>query len=154
MGERGPGKMPTALKVLHGERRASRLNRSAPKPRSNRPTMPLDMSADAKTVWRRIMRDFGHTGILTAVDADAFRTYCEAVARYRQAATTLEQTGPLVRGARRGELVKNPLHQIVRDNAILMRAFARELGFLPSAREGLQMHTQDAADPLAEWLAR
>jgi len=154
MGSRGPGKMPTALKVLHGERRASRLNCAAPKPRSNRPTMPADMSAEAKAVWRRIWRDFGHTGVLTAVDADAFRAYCEAVSRYRQAATALEQSGPLVRGARRGELVKNPLHQVTRDNAILMRVFARELGFLPSAREGLHVQGSDAPDPLAEWLAR
>ncbi len=146
--------MPTALKVLHGERRPSLLNRAAPKPRSNRPTMPLDMSAEAKTVWRRIMRDFGAKGILTAVDADSFRAYCEAVVRYVQAARTLEASGPLVRGARTGELVKNPLHQIARDNAILMRAFARELGFLPAAREGLTVRESVAADPLAEWMAR
>ena len=154
MGERGPSKSPTALKLLHGERRESRLNRAAPKPRSTRPAMPADMSTEAKAVWRRIMRDFAHTGILTAVDADGFRAYCEAVARYRQAATMLEASGPLVRGARRGELVKNPLHQIVRDNAVLMRAFARELGFLPSAREGLTVTDTVAQDPLEAWAAR
>lgn len=145
--------MPTALKVLNGERRSSRLNRAAPKPKPIGPAMPADMDADAKSVWQRIMRDFGHTGILTAVDGDSFRAYCEATARYRQAAVALAQSGPLVRGARRGELVKNPLHQIVRDNAILMRAFARELGFLPSAREGLTVKTAGSSDPLGEWEA-
>lgn len=151
MGERGPQKMPTALKLLHGETRSSRLNRAAPRPRPNAPTMPADMDAEAKKVWTRIMRDFGQTGILTAVDADGFRAYCEAVARYTQAATALAQSGPLVRGARRGELVKNPLHQIVRDNAVLMRMYARELGFLPSAREGLTVKAPGDADPLDAW---
>ena len=74
----------------------------------------------------------GATGVLTAADADGLRIYCESVARYRHAAQLLDQSGPLItatgRGARRGELVKNPLHQIVRDNAVLVRAFARELG--------------------------
>lgn len=153
MGARGPQKMPTALKLLHGETRAERLNRYAPKPRANRPAMPRDMSIEAKKVWARIMRDFGHTGILTAVDTDSFRAYCESVARYKYAATALETSGPLVRG-RDGNLVRNPLHQIVRDNAILMRAFARELGFLPAAREGLTVREAVAEDPLEAWAAR
>jgi len=153
MGARGPQKMPTALKLLHGEKRESRLNRAAPKPRANRPAMPRDMSLDAKKVWARIMRDFGHTGILTAVDTDSFRAYCEAVARYKQAATLLESSGPLVRG-RDGNLVRNPLHQIVRDNAILLRAFARELGFAPAAREGLTTQAAVEQDPFEQWAAR
>ena len=59
------------------------------------------MSDEAKRVWRRVIRDFGATGVLTAVDADALRTYCEAVVRYVQAARTLEASGPLVRGGPR-----------------------------------------------------
>ena len=57
-----------------------------------------------------------------------------------------------MRGARSGELVKNPLHQIVRDDAMLIRLFARDLGFVPSAREGLRGPVGEA-DPLEAWLA-
>jgi len=154
MGSRGPAPLPTKLKVLHGETRPARLNRSEPKPRGQ-PRMPPDMSDEAKRVWRRVIRDFGATGVLTAVDADALRTYCEAVVRYVQAARTLEASGPLVRGARSGELVKNPLHQIVRDNAVLQRAFARELGLTPSARTGLTVGMEvDPDDPLEAWFRR
>lgn len=153
MGSRGPLKAPTELKLIRGERRESRLNRAKPKPRSTRPVMPADMSDEANRVWRRIMRDFGATGVLTSVDTDSFRAYCEAVSRYKRAATMLEETGPLVRGARQGELVKNPLHQVVRDNAMLIRAFARELGFLPSAREGLHAGDASDEDPFEHWLA-
>ena len=154
MGSRGPAPMPTRLKILHGETRSSRLNRNEPRP-GGQPRMPADMSDEAKRVWRRVIRDFGATGVLTAVDADALRTYCEAVVRYVQAARTLEASGPLVRGARSGELVKNPLHQVVRDNAILLRAFARELGLTPSARTGLTIGIGAADDdPLEAWLTR
>ena len=49
---------------------------------------------------------------------------------------------------------KHPLHQIVRDNAMLVRHFARDLGFLPSAREGLHAIDSGDTDALTEWLSR
>jgi P27 family predicted phage terminase small subunit len=100
------------------------------------------------------MGGFGATGVITAADHDALRCYCEAVARYEQAARLLVSSGPLVRGARSGELVKNPLHQIVRDNADLIRLYARELGLTPSARSGLTGRAEDVADALDAFAAR
>ena len=151
MGARGPAPMPTKLKVLRGETRPSRVNRNEPAA-GGRPRMPADMSEDSKRVWRRVIRDFGSSGVLTGADTDALRAYCEAVARYVQAARTLEQSGPLVRGARHGELIKNPLHQVVRDNAILIRAFARELGLTPSARSGLEVAKPEVVDAFEKWV--
>ncbi len=152
-----PPRTPTKLKVLRGEARPSRLNRSEPQPRGARPRMPLDMSPAAQAIWRRVVRAMSTTGVITAADADILRAYCEAASRYAHAARTLEQTGPLItaagRGARRGELVKNPLHQIVRDNALLLRATARELGLTPAARAGLQVSPQvDLDDPVERFL--
>ena len=145
--------MPTELKVLHGERRPSRLNRNAPKAK-NVPVMSAGMSAPAQAIWNRLTADYGHTGVLTSVDTDALQIYCEAVVRYRHGAKMLEQSGPLVRGARRGDLIKNPLHQVVRDDADLIRAFARELGFTPSARSALTaMKEPEEGDALDRWLA-
>jgi P27 family predicted phage terminase small subunit len=145
--------MPTELKLLHGERRSSRLNRNAPKAR-NVPVMPTDMSEAAQAIWNRITRDYAHTGVLTSVDTDALQIYCEAVIRYRHGAKMLEQSGPLVRGSRRGDLIKNPLHQVVRDDADLIRAFARELGFTPSARSALTaLREPEEGDALDRWLA-
>jgi P27 family predicted phage terminase small subunit len=145
--------MPTGLKLLHGEKRESRLNRAAPKPRSNRPVMPADMSDAGKRVWRKIMRDFGQTGILTRVDGGGlFRAYCETEARHAQESLSLANSGPLIRGARHGELVKNPLHSLVRADALLLRALARELGFSPAAREGLTMPATGSGDATQDWL--
>ncbi|MGH2897033.1 MAG: phage terminase small subunit P27 family [Solirubrobacteraceae bacterium] len=136
MGDRGPAKTPTKLRMLRGETRPSQINHNEPKP-DGAPVMPVDMSQASKKVWRRIMKDYSGTGVLTGVDRDVLRAYCETVARYEYAAKALEESGPLVRGSRTGELVKNPLHQVVRDNALLVRALARELGFTPAARTGL-----------------
>ena len=157
MGRRGPPPTPTKLKLLRGNPGKRPINRQEPTPAANLPVRPDGMSEASQAVWDRILRDYGQTGVLTGVDAAGLRIFCEAVVRYEYAATRLEQSGPLVRGAERrgGELVKNPLHQIVRDNADLVRAFARELGFTPAARSALtSLGKPDENDPLAEWLAR
>ena len=151
MGRRGPAPTPTKLKLLRGETRPSRIDLQTPEPRDRRPVMPPDMDVPAQGVWRRVMREFGPTGVITAADHDALRCYCEAVARYEHAARLLATSGPLVRGARSGELVKNPLHQVVRDDADLVRAYARELGLTPSARNGLAGRAEVVDDPLRAW---
>ncbi len=148
MGKRGPAKMPTKLKLLHGEKRAERLNRDAPQP-GGKPVMPPGMSPASQKVWRRLLKAMT-PGIITAVDADGLRVYCDAVIRYADAAEMLESSGALIKG-RDGNLVRNPLHQIARDNAMLIRLFGRDLGFLPSARESLHVKAEEH-DPLADWI--
>ena len=137
MGRRGPAPTPTKIKRLRGETRPSRLNAHEPMPSADLPKMPVDMDPDAKAVWRRVIRDMRHSGVIRAADADVLRCYCEAVARYAQAAELYAKSSPLLR--RDGEFVKNPLHQVVRDNADAVRLFARELGLSPSARAGLRV---------------
>jgi P27 family predicted phage terminase small subunit len=147
MGRRGPAPLPTKMKLLRGETRPSRLNLHEPMPSPDVPKMPADMDAEAKVVWRRVLRDMRHTGVIRAADTDVLRAYCESVARYEYAGRLLAQSGPLVRG-QRGELVKNPLHQVVRDNADEIRQFARELGLSPSARVCLRIEREHALDSL------
>lgn len=137
MGQRGPASMPTRLKIIRGETRPSRVNYDEPMPTALHLQVPEDLSADAREVWVAVVQAVHHTGVLTSADVDTLRLYCEAVVRYRSAEDMLVKTGPLIKG-RNGEFVKNPLHQIVRDNALLMRALARELGLTPAARSGLR----------------
>lgn len=152
MGSRGPAPMPTPLKLLRGETRPSRVNFDEPKP-GGAPRMPEGMSAASKKIWRRIIRDYGRTGVVTAADSDVLRAYCDAIVRYVDADKVLQASGPLVRGHSR-ELVRNPLHQIVRDNAVLLRGFARELGLTPSARSGVAGLAQTSVDPFEQFLQR
>ena len=137
MGQRGPASMPTRLKIIRGETRPSRVNYDEPMPTALHLQVPDDLSADAREIWVAVVQAVHHTGVLTSADVDTLRLYCEAVVRYRSAEDMLVKTGPLIKG-RNGEFVKNPLHQIVRDNALLMRALARELGLTPAARRGLR----------------
>jgi P27 family predicted phage terminase small subunit len=111
--------------------------------------MPPDMDTEAKAVWRRMTSSMGHTGVIRVPDSDILRCYCEAVSRYAQASRLYAGSGPLVRHA--GSLVKNPLHQVVRDDGEQIPLFARELGLSPSARAGLRVepeHRFDLIDPV------
>lgn len=138
MGRRGPAPAPTSLKLLRGETRPSRVNYSEPQPAATTPKPPANLGLEARTVWLRLIKEVGPSGVLRGADLDTVRCYCEAVVRYEQAAELLSRTGPLVKGRRAGEMIKNPLHQVVRDNATLVLTFARELGLTPSARSGLR----------------
>lgn len=153
MGSRGPQPQPTALKILNGNPGKRPLNRNAPRPK-NKPTMPAGMSEPAKAVWVEVIRDYGATGVLTGLDSHILRGYCEAVVRYEHGAALLEASGPLVMGARKGELVKSPMHQVVRDDADLMIRFADRLGCTPSARNALAaVKEEDTGDALDRWQA-
>ena len=93
MGRRGPGADPTKVKRLRGETRPSRLNPHEPMPSADVPRLPADIDPEAKAVWRRVLRDMRHTGVIRAADADVLRCYCEAVSRYAAAARLYAQTG-------------------------------------------------------------
>ena len=73
MGARGPQPTPTRLKVLRGETRPSRLNRTEPRPRGELPRMPTDLDPAARGVWRHVLREMGDSRVITAVDADILR---------------------------------------------------------------------------------
>ncbi len=150
MGRRGPAPAPTAVKIRQGETRPSRVNRMEPLPRHGAPHMPRGMDTDAQKVWRRVVREMRGSAVILGADADVLRCYCEAVSRYAQAAELYARSSPII--TRDRDLVKNPLHQVVRDNADAVRLFARELGLSPSARAGLHVRQGPTAGDIDDVL--
>lgn len=149
MGRRGPRPMPTKLRLLKGEQRPSRINRRQPVPALRRPACPRHLGPEARRVWRAHAAELHRLGLLTTLDVDTFATFCEAVAMHRRAAEHLG-VGLLMRGYR-DQLVKNPAFQIWRDTGLMMRAFAQEFGFSPSARSSIDVPGTDPNDEL-EWI--
>jgi len=107
------------------------------------------MDAGAKAVWKRVLAEMATAEVIFAADSDVLRCYCEAVSQYQTAMRMLVSSSPLVRGARSGDLIKNPLHQIVRESRDAVRLFARELGLSPSARAGLDIQADGAGGDMA-----
>ena len=99
--------------------------------------MPPGMDMEAQAAWRHVTREMRNAGVITGADAHLMRIYCEAYARYLEAARLYATATPIVHD--RGHLAKNPLHQVVRDHADQVRLLARELGLSPAARANLQV---------------
>lgn len=140
--------MSRLVRWIHDVDRWHRVQRdlrpSKPRPWP-RPEAPADLSDDARAVWDRTVasgRRFGNVDLL--------RTYCETVARYRKASATLEQTGPLSQ-AINGAIGRSPLHQIVLDNAAMMRQLARELDL--DAEASADQRVPGVFDSTRPWLA-
>jgi P27 family predicted phage terminase small subunit len=98
--------------------------------------MPANLSAAAAAVWERVLRDQA-PGVILAAHADVLRLYCDAVVRYEDYSARLEKSGPILRGSRGAELVRNPLVAMVRDAGDQVRVLARELGLTPSSLSGV-----------------
>jgi P27 family predicted phage terminase small subunit len=138
MGRRGPAPTPTAVKLLQGETRPSRLNFREPLPRRSLPRPPADLDPAARAIWRRTLREMP-AGLITALDGDVLACYCGAVVRYRAAASLVARSAPRIRGARSGDVIANPADRVARGWSDQIRLLARELGLTPSARAGLHM---------------
>jgi P27 family predicted phage terminase small subunit len=133
MGRRGPAPKPTKLRLLHGDRPA-RTNHDEPQPPDGLPECPDDVSDEVREVWDYTLGNLIVMGIATPADRDALRCYCEAVVTHRKACAILKRTAILVPGAVKGTVIQNPAVRIQRDTAAVIRAFAGEFGFTPSAR--------------------
>jgi P27 family predicted phage terminase small subunit len=136
---RGFPPAPAAVKLARGETRPSRVNYSEPLPPEGPLDCPRDMDAIAKRTWARILATMP-VGVLYPVDLDLLRGYCESVSRYVESARLLAASTPTLAGEG-GRRVRNPLHQIARDNLDQMRQLARELGIGPAARASLRVES-------------
>lgn len=110
---------------------------------------PAWLSTQAKREWKRLAPELVRLGVLTHLDRDSLAVYCEAVVHYRQAAELIDRSAVLVKSGG-GRLVKNPALQVARDQAAIIRGFAREPGLTPSARSGISV--PEAEDDLVSEL--
>lgn len=142
-----PGK-PTALRLLHGDK-PSRVNRDEPHPESGHPECPQDASDDVRAVWAYALKQLVVMDIATMADRDALACFCEAVVIHRKASALLARSPLLIQG-HRGVMIRNPLLAVQRDASAVIRAFAHEFGFTPSARSEIRTGAAKSRDTGAE----
>lgn len=164
MGSRGPAPTPTAERIRRGETRPSRLNHQEPVLPHDVPKMPRDLSDEAKAEWRRVMRSMRNTGVIRGAHAAVLRLYCEAYVAYVVEQRQLALEGSVIpsrrysRSARNDddageavalvEMVKNPRHQVVRDNRDAAIRLLRELCLTPPSLAGMHVAPEHANDSL------
>lgn len=115
-----------------------------PQPLPVTPTRPPFLSDEAVAEWDRVVPALERLGLITEVDGGALAAYCESWAVFVSAAIDIRERGVLIPGQRgRGELVRNPSVQTMRDAASSMRAFATEFGLTPQARARMVLPGDD-----------
>jgi len=149
MGARGPARTPTAIRMLHGEERPSQLGRDEPRP-GGALRMPSGLPPEVRRVWRRVVAAQA-PGVLTAADAFLLEDFAFVAARLHRNSVLYAGMSPIVRGPR-GQVVKNAIAQLVRDDSATMARLAAALGLSPASRVGLSVKEAPGADPLDDFL--
>jgi P27 family predicted phage terminase small subunit len=95
-------------------------------------------------VWDYTIEELRVMRVMSPADRDALVAYCEAVATHRRASSALA-VEDLIVNTERG-YVKNPLIQIQRDAAVLMKQYAAEFGLTPRARSEIRVPSAGGGD--------
>jgi len=140
----GPAPTPTRLRILRGETKPSRVNRSEPQPRAALPQPPPNADELALVEWHRVVAELDAMGLAFAADQDAIWAYVCAVIEHRRATKLISHTGILLNSD--GHAVRNPAVIVARDAAAMILRFARELGLTPSARVHFGASAADEPD--------
>ncbi|MFD6421719.1 phage terminase small subunit P27 family [Streptomyces sp. NPDC060198] len=151
MGRSGPAGKPTALRVLHGDRK-DRINTDEPQPGQGDIVAPDWLSADALEVWDALVDDLVAKGVMTPWDVEAYANWCDAVARRRDAAAHVAEEGAVVElpvfnkngdltGHRQG---KNPWLMALDSADAQVQRYGARFGLTPSDRAQLKIEPQGA----------
>ena len=140
--------MPTALRVLQGNKGKRSLPRFEPAPPPDMPACPEFLNAYARTEWARVAETLYAIGTLSQIDQMMLAAYCIAYSRWRYAEEDLERmaqtdgsTHAAVIRTKQGNLIQNPMVGVANTARREMQRLAAEFGLSPSSR------TQISADP-------
>ncbi|WP_033818890.1 phage terminase small subunit P27 family [Kitasatospora sp. MBT63] len=150
MGQRGPAPKPTALRVLHGDRK-DRINTAEPQPSELDVQPPEWLGSAALEVWDHYAPDLIAKRVLTGWDAEAFANWCDAVVRRRDAAGHVEAEGAVVEldvFNKNGELsgtrlAKNPWLLALDAADSQVQRYGARFGLTPSDRSQLKLGAED-----------
>ena len=134
MATRGRKPKPTAVKVLEGNPGKRKLNMNEPVPRAcSLPKCPDWLEDEAKAEWDRIAKNLHELGLLTDLDVQAFASYCQAYARWKENEEFITQHGSIVK-TNSGYWQQVPQVAMAHQNQKIMMQAAAEFGLTPSAR--------------------
>lgn len=149
----GRPRKPLELVVLEGNR-GHRPLPSAPQFPPLVDACPRGMPRDGRRMWIRVCSALERSTILQASDYGALVALCETWAVYRAAIADVNGRGPVVNGARSGDLVKNPAWTVAAQALAAWTGLAARFGLTPVDRGKIVAeHLEAEADPLQELLA-
>ncbi|RBQ00060.1 MULTISPECIES: phage terminase small subunit P27 family [Bifidobacterium] len=149
MGQRGPMKAPTKLRLINGrgEGRDSG-GRKVEKEigfERDKPRMPSYLPEGAKTVWKSVVETLDGLGILKKVDGPSLEAYCTAVWQMRESMKQLLEEGMTVETSQ-GVPKPHPAVAALKAARADVHTFARDFGLNPAAEGQIQGLGEDDGD--------
>ncbi len=150
---RGRKPEPTAIRVLHGDRKATRpkgppLSPSCPQEPRWIDLLPgrdsCTLRADCGRLWAALVPELDRHGVLARVDVVLVVDAVVCAARIRQCERLLSRGGLTVETER--GVVKNPVTSIVAAYRTQLRSYVGELGLSPSSRSRLPWDVAEEDD--------
>lgn len=148
MGERGPSKKPTALKLLEGNPGKRAINKAEPKPPATSVRCPAILSKGAKAIWKRRAPVLFRLGLLTDLDVESFAQWCQAWADWEEATAEINKR-PLVKQGE--QIIPNPYHTIRVKASNVLKAYSCRFGLSPGDRAGLAVDVGKPQNPFSEF---
>ena len=132
-GRSGRHALPTEILKIRGSKRAIyNRPRNEPQPEKGRPTCPQWLSADEKSVWRRLVPMLDQMRVLSKDDVFPVERYCVTYIRWRRAIEFLREHGETYTA---GECLRAfPQTKIAQDLSTALTGIEDRFGMSPSAR--------------------
>lgn len=136
-----PGRKPTPtkLKLVRGNPGKRKINKREPQPESEVPACPRQLSAIARTEWKRVSEILKRNGLISKLDMAALSAYCSSFARYIYFEGKLAKNPKLAiqHSAKTGYDQVSPMYSIMKQERKDMKDFLARFGMSPSDRVGL-----------------
>lgn len=128
----GPKPLPTNVKVLRGTLKKYRTTPNEAQP-GGVARKPDDLSPEVSAAWDEMSAHLEGAGLLTSVDAQAFRTLCECWARYLHAQQQVRAYGAIIKSPSGAPMFSPFWMQLKSEEKSLGKLFA-EFGMTPASR--------------------
>ncbi len=149
--------MPTATRVLHGNKGRRPVNPREPQPERKAPRCPEHLDPEAKKEWRRLCNLLLEMNVLTEADGMALACLCQTWSTLGKAQRKLNETGLLFKTPS-GYVQQSPFVSMVNVCGDSVAKLAQEFGLTPPARDrpniSLRDCRLDVRGPRLEYCAR
>ena len=144
--------VPTVLKIIRGTAQPCRMNKKEAKPNADNIDMPAGMSEAAQQQWIPVAQQLEEAGLLTNLDVQALRMYCEAYAVWLAANDKIIEFGAVLQNPE-GRYVRAPWFDISAKAFEQMHKMIVEFGMTPASRTKVSASKPEkkkADDPWAD----
>lgn len=139
--------MPTALRLLEGNRSHRTPNQFEPRPERILPKAPACLDREAKKIWKEWAPKLLKLGVLTETDTFALETLCRSMSRVREANKAVQEKGTVIKDSR-GIPRRNPFLRVEEKAQQEVDRMMIQFGLTPASRtrivtsglEGIDTH--------------